>query len=145
MNSMAIGGTAEFQNRVQSAHQKSVSNQQPAVEIKQGITPRVDQVQISAAATNTQLPSEPDTKSVEVINPAKEMFKNAESHQQVDLVSGQIAKNQLETYQKNYQAAQGNSDDNEKSSSKVIHIKTPTFYDKVAEAYKEQQKGSYVA
>lgn len=135
MDGMTISGTAEFQERVQGVQRTGIHNSVP--DQKQGIPPRIDQVQISAKNTNTQLPSEPDTKSVEVIEPFKKMFLNAESHQQVDLVSGQITKNQLETYQKNYRSAQGNEED-ERTTAKVIHIKTPTFYDKVAEAYHKQ-------
>lgn len=96
---------------------------------------RTDQAQISGAAKESQERLAVQEKMV-VKDPVKEMVLNAENHQQVDLVSGQIAKDQLESYQESYQATQGGED----KSPEVIEIPQPTFYDKVAAAYKEQSE-----
>ncbi len=134
MDNVSMNGALKSVQKIVGSQETSKGNDvKPAA--PEGIK-RTDQAQISGVAKESQerLKSE-DTIAVK--DPVKQMVLNAEDSQQVDLVSGQVQKNQLESYQESYQATQG---DDEKPE--VIEIPQPTFYDKVAAAYKEQSESS---
>lgn len=145
MDTMAIKGTSEVQTVLESVQKRRAEVQAQTTQQKSAISAKIDQVQISVSASQSQLPTEPEVPSpepdepiVETKNPVKEMFMNAEDHQQVDLVQGQLAKNQLETYVENMKNAKSNYSDDSKSSAKIIEITVPSYYEKALNAYNGQ-------
>lgn len=77
---------------------------------------RNDNLNISGTAAASQRQRAPQAFRV-IENPAQAVLRTAEDEQQVTLVSGQIAQDQLESYQESYQATQGETNNSEDTSN----------------------------
>ncbi len=141
METAMVGGTAEYQHIIETTRNRNNQARENAQSSNQqnqrAISERVDQVEINSYNNGSTVPSEPDVVVVEEKDMVKEMFLNAESHQQVEMATTQLQKSQMEAYANSYRSTNG--EETSKSDPKIYNIKTPTFYDKVAEQYQQNQ------